>query len=302
MEHMSKKKIIIFGSTQSKYIKEIFESENWMCDIFSSCARPLYRRYLNFKKLASVSAVYRVGGGDPNTTDMRVARLLHKRIIIHWIGTDVHTAIKRKPNRRLLKIYHKYIHLAGSELLRKELQTIGIESTVIPIVPSGIQFSPLPMPEFHEVLAYIPEGREDFYNLSLLKEIAKRFPNIIFHVVANSGKNDKSPLPNLLYEGTLDKADMQNLYARCSILFRYPQHDGLSMMLLEALGTGRTVIYKYKCPFVKTPVEDTLLGVEEIFREVLRTPPKLNQEAIDYVNSEFSMKKQIERYKSLGIL
>lgn len=242
--------------------------------------------------------IYSVSGRELNSLYMRLAELLRKKIIIHWIGTDVLEALSQPPR----KIHSGCTHLAGSELLREELETIGISSVVIPIVPTNIKFSPLPMPERHAVLVYIPEDREDFYGMPLLKKLAGQFPDITFHIVANSGKNDKSPYPNVSYEGMLDFTAMRVLYAKCSILFRYPQHDGLSMMVLEAMGTGRTVIYKYKFPYAKTPSDDTLPSILKTFEEVLSTPPHLDREAIDYVNSSFSMEKQVLRYKRAGIL
>ena len=65
------------------------------------------------------------------------------------------------------------------------------------------------MPNNHAVLAYIPETREnskyfenvktreDFYNMPLLKAMAKRFPELDFYIVANTGKNDDAKLLNI---------------------------------------------------------------------------------------------------------
>lgn len=291
-------RIIFVGSGQFQHIQKIYQSEGWICDTASVCPWPVLREILNLKKLLMADVIYRVGGGHLNSLGLRLARLLRKKIIVHWIGTDVLEALSRPPQ----EVYHRYIHLAGSELLREELGTIGISSVVIPIVPTGVDFSPLPMPDQHAVLAYVPEHREEFYGMTLLKEIAEHFPDITFHIVANSGKNDRNPQPNISYEGMLDMTAMREMYARCSILFRYPQHDGMSMMVLEALGTGRTVIYKYKFPYAKTPSDDTFPSILKTFEEVLSTPPYLDQEAVNYVNSSFSMSKQVLKYKKAGIL
>ena len=295
-------RVILLGSSQTQHIKAIYESQGWICDQFSTCSNPIYRKILNLRKVMAADAIYSVFAAPFDPPYLRIARLLRKKIILHWIGTDVLNAIKCPPSKHLLKTYRRYTHLAGSPLLQAELRTIGIESTVVAIVPIGIHFSALPMPKHHEVLAYIPEAREGFYNMPLLKEIAKRFPDTIFHIVANSGGNDQDPLPNISYEGTLDQAGMRDLYKKCPVLFRYPQHDGLSMMVLEALGTGRTVIYKYEFPFVKTPANDTVEEIQKTFKKVFDTQPHLDQAAIDYMNSDFSMEKQIERYRSAGIL
>lgn len=294
-------RILITGSSQTRHIKPLYQSQGWICDEFTSCPGALRRKVRNLKKVLAADAVYAVAGTSTASFYWRVAGLLRKKRILHWIGTDVLIALGQAPGR-LVRDYRRTVHLAGSELLQSELRTVGIESAVVPIVPTGIQFSPLPMPERHAVLAYIPEAREEFYGMPLLKEIAGRYPDVRFHIVANSGKLDGHPLPNLSYEGTLDAAAMRELYAKCSILFRYPQHDGLSMMILEALGTGRTVIYKYPFPFVKTPAGGALPEILAVFEEALSAPPRINREAVDYVNSAFSMEKQLLRYRNAGAL
>ena len=294
-------RILITGSSQIQHIKPLYQSQGWICDEFTSCPGALRRKLRNLKKVLMADTIYAVFGTHTASFYWRVAGLLRKKRILHWIGTDVLIALGDAPGR-LVRDYNHTLHLAGSELLQRELRTVGIESTVVPIVPTSIQFSPLPMPERHAVLAYIPETKEEFYGMPLLKEIARRYPDICFHITANSGSHDKCPLPNISYEGTLDAAGMRELYGKCSILFRYPQHDGLSMMVLEALGTGRIVIYKYPFPFVKTPAGGTLPDVLAVFEDALSVPPQADHRAVDYVNSAFSMEKQLLRYQNAGAL
>lgn len=290
--------VIFLGNSQLRHIQKIYQSEGWICDRPSASPRAILRKLMHLKKILKADIVYCVGGSYSNTSFTRMARRLRKKIVVHWIGTDVLLAMDQ-PQR---KIYREDMHLTCAEMLREELQTIGISSVVIPIVPNDLKFSPLPMPDKHAVLAYIPETREEFYGMPLLKKLARQLPDVAFHVVANSGKHDENPCPNVFYEGALNRAAMQAMYEGCSILFRYPQHDGLSMMVLEALGMGRAVIWKYKFPFVKTPSDDTFPSILKTFEEVLNAPPYLDQEASDYINSAFSMEDQVRRYKNAGLL
>lgn len=295
-------RIVFDGSSQIKHIIELYEGEGWDCVDISSNKKSLFSDIKKTVNLFTADMVYLVGGVDLNRSRLlRLAHFLKKKIIVHWIGTDVFNVMQEyKANRKMIN--HDYISISGSKLLQCELASVGVKSSIIPIVPLGIAFEPLPMPEKHAVLVYVPEYREEFYNMKLVKEIAKHFPDLKFHIVANTGENDLNPLDNILYEGFLSSEEMKNLYKKCTILFRYPTHDGLSMMLLEALGVGRNVIYKYEFPFAKVPASDSISDITKAFEEILLQNPQINYEAVEYINTNFSKVKQIERYKKLGII
>jgi len=295
-------RILLSGSSQIKHISALFSDFGWECLVFSDNHSKFKRIISNLHKTLGANLIYVVSGYDIRRSPYwRLAILMGKKIVIHWIGTDV-LNIRNAQRSTIEQINKRYVNLSGSEQLRKELEEVGIISKVIPIVPHDIKFSPIPMPKKHAVISYIPKGREDFYGLSLLKRIAKCFADITFFVVSNDGANDKSPVNNIVYKGVMTSDQLKEVYVDCSILFRFPEHDGLSMMVLEALGLGRTVIYKYDFPYTITPSNTSYDSVIETFNEVLSTSPKINQKAIEYVNMEFSINKQIDRYRAAGIL
>lgn len=294
-------KVWFFGSTQTKHIEKVFSSCGYEVLNSKNKHNGILSKFETLFKLLKSDTIYCVSGIDINKSSFfRLAAFLRKRIIVHWIGTDVLT-FTQKYNESKKVINKNCINLSGSELLQKELREIGIESAVVPIVPTDFAFVAQKMPDKHAVLVYIPETREDFYDMPLLKAMAERFPKLDFHIVANTGKNDLAPLSNVHYHGFLNSDEMLKLYEQCSILFRYPKHDGLSMMVLEALGYGKSVIYKYEFPFVETPKNTTENGVAEAFERVLSVKPAANYEAIEFINSEFSLDKQIEKYNKAGV-
>ncbi|MBR4123687.1 MAG: hypothetical protein IKT93_04650, partial [Clostridia bacterium] len=232
---------------------------------------------------------------------LKLAMFLKKKIIVHWIGTDVLTYTKRY-NETKKVINKNCINLVVSDHLQEELKNIKIESVVVPIFPPDFFCETIPAPKKHSVLSYIPEFREDFYGISLVKKIAEHFKNIDFYIIANEGKNDTEKLPNMYYSGYLNATELKNLYAKCSVLFRFPEHDGLPVMMLEALGSGREVVYCYNFPYVHTPKSRDVNDIIETFNEIFNSPPKENSEAVDYVKMNYSMERQIEIYKELNIL
>jgi len=295
-------KVLLLGSSQTKHIEKVFTH----CGHRVIALRKMKSAFLDkiefLLKFLACNMLYHVGGLDVDSAFFfRMAGFFGKKVVVHWIGTDVLNYTKKYEEHRRA-INKNCINLAGSELLQKELEQIGIQSYVVPIVPTDFCFAATEVPEKHAVLSYIPESREDFYNMPLVKEMAKQFPEVDFHIVANAGEHDTECLPNVKYQGRLNAEQMYQLYEKCSILFRFPEHDGLSMMLLEALGYGKNVVYCYDFPYAETPKTRNREDVLQVFEKILSKPPVVNQAAVDFINSEFSMDKQIERYIHAGVL
>ena len=108
----------------------------------------------------------------PNDCIMLIlARIFRKKVILHWIGTDVynytHKLVSSKPYTGNVS------HVAGSPLLRDELKAVGIDAKVIPIIPFGMKLELMEMPEKHAALVYLPKGKEDFYRGDIVREDRK---------------------------------------------------------------------------------------------------------------------------------
>lgn len=248
--------------------------------------------------------VYLIYGRDLNSVKLlRLAMALKKRMIIHWIGTDVLQATEKfQKDHIVLNSQYPHIDLADADHLRKELENIGIHAAFAPIVAFDLNYPVQPAPEKHMVLSYIPETREQFYGIEILKELAKRHPEVPFCIVANDGKNDPNKLPNIHYMGRVGRQEMAELYGKCSVLFRYPEHDGMPVMVLEAMGLGRQVIHRYPFAHVITPENDSIEAIDAALQKVLSEPPKVNQEGADYVKREFTKEKISEWYQRAGVI
>lgn len=290
-------KILLDGSSQTKHVKAALEQCGHSCLVLKNDKSKLRNALDYAMKAIQADAVYFVFVGA-RSRRRALAKALRKQIILHWIGTDVLLAAEQG-----LDGFTKdtCLSLAGSELLRNELAEIGVESKVIPIVPADMAFEPIPAPNQHAVMVYAPETREDFYGMPLVEQLAIRCPHITFHIVANTGTSNRPKPDNIVFEGFLGAEDMLSLYRKCSILFRYPEHDGLSMMVLEALGVGRSVIYKYPFPYAKTPASSSIDDIAASLEELLAFPPTVNEEAVAYIRTEYSLERQIRRYKETGL-
>lgn len=296
-----RKKVLLMGSTQTKHIVKLFEENHIQCidtndERYKEEIRNLnglFRKYFILIMLLQCNIVYCVGGVSKYNKIVVWAKILRKKMIIHWIGTDVLLAIEAA--EKGLKFHKGDIELAGSELLVEELKGIGIKACRIPIVPFNSKFSLKKYPEKHSVLVYLPEGREEFYGRKIIKELAMREPDILFHIVANNGMEDLKN-DNVIFHGFLNSEEMERLYEEITILVRYPEHDGMSMMVIEALGMGKHVLYKYKHPYVETPKSEEISDIYESFKNIIDKPISINKEGHDFVEKFYSSENIMELY------
>ena len=120
--------------------------------------------------------------------------MIGKKIVNHWVGTDVKRILEDPKSNLLARITNRIIDIQLAEWLpsTKELKKAGIKASFLPIVPKIDENVPVIYKP--GVLVYIPEDRIDFHNGHEILELAKLFPNIEFQVVDNKGNE----LPNLL--------------------------------------------------------------------------------------------------------
>jgi len=188
--------------------------------------------------MPKAAAVYQHGGGPfvpPRI--MAACRLLGRPIVKHWLGSDVMRA--NDPLVQAQNATGQIVHWANSPWLAAELAQAGIEAQTVSNLGSDGMVLPLP-PGLLTVLTFLPSF--DFYGGQDVLALARALPDVRFLVVANDGRNAPHE-PNIEYLGY--RNDMREVYERCHLLFRMPQHDGKSRMVCEALAYGRHVIWNY---------------------------------------------------------
>lgn len=296
------KKILIIGSTQSEHLEKLFSNAGYNARAISdggtaSLAGQLKYFFKLFPALLKTDYLYIVFAQRNNSKNLILARLLKKKVIMHWIGTDVYQTIHSdKP-----EIYTGNIHhICGSKLLHDELKSINISADIIPILPLKMNMDIIKQPEKHSVLIYLPEGKEDFYGADRIRELAIRNPNIEFHIVANQGYKPLE-LPNVIFHGRLNSEEMNDMYKNISILLRIPKHDGLSMMVIEALAKGKQVLYKYEHPYVYTPKSLNIDDLDKTFKEIIATEPSENKKGHDYVAEYYTEKEIMGLYRKYKV-
>lgn len=281
---------LICYDTQRMQIKNMLKRNNIeIIDINYQGNNKFKKLYFALTRISYVDILYFGYGCTRLEPYLKIAKLFKKIVICHWIGSDVLNA-KKINNLEKVKKYINY-NFACSKLIKEELQLLGIEAKEIPILPNNMEEDFSQLPKEHGVITYLPEGREKFYGIEYIKYAAIKYPDLMFYVVGN--EHDILKLKNVKFLGKVSQENMSKLYDSTTILMRLPEHDGLSLMLLEALIKGKQVMYCYEFPFTIhiQKKEDIDIAMEKI----LNMPPSFNEEGHNYVLEKYNIDKNKEK-------
>jgi hypothetical protein len=194
--------------------------------------------------MISAKVLYQVGGSNICGGTLRLAMLLNKQIVMHWVGTDVLNMQEAyKVGDVDADLIRRTKHLCEVDWVQKELLDVGIQAEIAQIACFTDEIpTPPPFPKIFSILSYMGKGREKFYGIDKLIDLAQSFPDIPIRIAGISQYS--APLPsNIELLGWVN--DMVKEYRDCVLFLRLPEHDGLSFSVLEALSYGRYVGYTY---------------------------------------------------------
>jgi glycosyltransferase involved in cell wall biosynthesis len=236
-------------------------------------------------RLTHADILIRVGGPLPHSSLMALARLRGIPVVIIWAGTDVLTLLR---NPSLLNESQKcgVVHLAVAPWLVDELSTAGIRARYLPII--GVEETDSPPKSRCQpyILTYLPEPRREFYGRDFVYEVARGLPNMRFLAVG-AGEQDAGAPPNVRYLGW--RGSLNDLYDQSFAILRVPEHDGMSLVVLEALARGKFVIWKYPLPGVNTVSnpEEALACLRALWDGQQREPGRHNIEGMTFIQKHY---------------
>ncbi len=242
-------------------------------------------------------------------------------IVFHWIGSDVlrwQEGIRSKnPFKRLY--YHfwrwlyrrkhgsgKLISLTVTKALKDKLQDIRIPARVFPItsihretIAMADALAPTERP--NDVVGYIPLDSFAFYGGHLFTALARELPHRRFVMVVPdrkvvSGEDQvmadgmATDIPeNVQVMAELSFEAMQSELASARLMLRPTKHDGLALLVLEALLARTHVIWSQPFPHC-THVEADRTSAGELAATVesLLEAWTENHAGRDYVVSTYS--------------
>lgn len=230
------------------------------------------------------------------------ARFRGVAVAYSFIGSDVQRlcqapAWKRKRTRIGLRLAHAVT--ANAPWLIEELVAMGIRARLLLAAyvtrPERIH----PLPPFPRVLTYIAEGREAFYGLPTVLDLARARPQVEFHVVGTRGERVANEPENLVFHGWVE--DLRVPLRNATVFLRLTEHDGLARSVLEALSECRHVIWTQEHPHCRTArtTAECALHLDELLGR-----PVLNEEGGKYVWETYAKDKVVrgiqDFYKNLA--
>lgn len=248
--------------------------------------------------------VYSINGAIRDSKVFDLALKLNKKLVIHWVGTDIVKAKKHFEegiyNEDFITKAH---HLCEVSWIQEELAEIGISADIV----NFVNFEKKPgseyvAPEEFYVLSYIAEHREDYYGMKNLVRLAQDCPDIRFKIAGINKYSDKIPA-NMELLGWID--NMNKLMKNSGVCIRIAEHDGLSNFVLEALSLGKQVVYKYDFPgCMYSPTDETMksnvLKLKEDFDSGASIQNKVGEEHIrENFGRQFILTQLINKFKQV---
>lgn len=259
--------------------------------VLNRIARVLYFIY----RLFEVDIVYFIFVRKNTGFFCRIANILKKKVIYHWVGTDVFSLLK---NETIVGKYKEHIdlHLAYAPNLVNELKSLGIESKLFTVVPNGMDYKCARMPRKHAVLLSLPDNdmeRAAFYGYYDMIEIIKEFKDITFYVT-RSNHPEYYEMNNVIFKGNVSHEEMNDIYNDISIIIRWPKHDGQSLLLMEGTIKGKYMIYNHLLPY--TIHGENTQDICRIMKEIIKEKPTPQLEASQYGIESYNTKKCREEF------
>ncbi|HLI95348.1 MAG TPA: glycosyltransferase [Candidatus Baltobacteraceae bacterium] len=246
--------------------------------------------------LRKADALICFGGPAPDAILVEAARKYGVRVIVVWAGSDVMQAQQEPQDLQVIN-QQRFHHIADGEWLVGELDVLGLHAEYEPLtaVRGGKPFKPLPR-QFR-VLTYLPEPRRDFYGAPLVYEIARRMPDVPFTVVGAGQRSLVAP-PNVQFHGYVN--NMADVIDDSTVLLRLPQHDGKSMLVLEALARARHVVWNYDFPHVRTAhtVDEAMTQLQDLRARHTAGTLTPNYAGHEYVLRRFGREQTAARFEA----
>ncbi len=245
--------------------------------------------------LQTADVVHSVNGTLKNSKVLEIALRKNKKVILHWVGTDLQTAKKDFQSGNYNPAFiQKPVHLTDTPWFVEELKKIGIEEGQFIPLKALEEKQARPFPEDFSVLCYIPENRSEFYGMNILIDMALETPEVEYKIAGM--KEYQKPLSaNIKLLGWVK--NMEEEINRSVACLRFPQTDGLSFFVLESLSLFRYVAYNQEFEYSDycRNTSDFIRWIKEKQALFMQDKLPLNEEAARNVLQDFNKEKVLNQ-------
>ncbi|WP_297431337.1 hypothetical protein [Sulfurimonas sp.] len=283
--------IVIIGNNYFGPIltKQLSEYDTVNSYIFYDTNSKIIDKIKFILNIFKIDVVYSLSASVSGGGALNLALKSNKKIVQHFIGSDVLGAVedykRGNINQQLIK---NSTFLCEVDWIAKELKEIDIYAKIQTycIIENSDRCE---LPKSFSILTYLGKGKEEFYGVNTLIELANKLKDIEFRVAGIDTYSVVLP-KNITLLGWVDmRKELQN--SVCYI--RNASHDGLAFSVVEALSLGRYVFRNYKFPYTMyfenlTELADKIAQKKRLFDD---SKLQIHTEAIDFVKSKFNKEK-----------
>lgn len=246
-----------------------------------------------FYLILLVDIVYIIGYFKPDSIYIKIAKLFKKKIIVHWIGSEV-LKLSRKHYQRVDGAFSVTMDL------KRELERHNIPTIHLPLfLQLDLDDVDLDFEEekLHRILFYLPNNKEMFYGLKYLILLARVFSQTKFYVIGSTKITFSEN--NIFKLGYLDNNELNSVLRKTTIYVRITEHDGLSQLLLRTLSLGKTVVSNTRYSYVvhfdsQSKNDDDLI---KVISNLITNKPMINVAAIKFMREQYNNIEQLKRYR-----
>lgn len=187
--------------------------------------------------------------------------------IVFWNGSDVSRLLNDINRINILKEFPDTLHLCHNNQLKEELLSIGINAEISPIFFGNIDKYKVNFKLGDKLSVYLVahEGREEEYGINIVKNIAFKEPNIIFHIYGIKGINTN----NIFYHGIVNEEIMDNEIKDFHCCLRLNKHDGLSQTVIKSILFGHYPIIRTKQGSIwQAETEEEIIHYLNLLKEI----------------------------------
>ena len=252
-----------FGKNLVKDLNQIDPHNQYIfCDTYYSLSGKI--KFALLVKFAD--KVVSFNGASSKSKALDLALKYKKKLIMQWHGSDVLTLQAGIKNGTFEKKYIEHAVCAtDASWLQQELQDAGVKAALHPFKyveasVSGASF------KSKSVVSYLGEGKEKFYGIEYILQLAKLHPDIHFHLTGTKGSSVNAP-SNVHFYGWVSKTEMQALLNEHPIYLRLTEHDGYALSVMEAIANGNYVLWNQ--PHERVFCANNPTEVPGVFQKVL---------------------------------
>jgi hypothetical protein len=291
-----KRRAVVVGfDYHARYLARVMNrySRHWRFETFSATRASLVRAFFAVRR---ADLLISFGGPGPSIALSEAALARSVPVLVVWAGSDVLIAAQNPFDLAVTK-RRGYENVAVAPWLVDELATLGISASTLAVGAVQAVETIAPFPKSFRVLTYLPEPRRSFYGEERVYVLARQMPEVHFTVLGPGRRNATAP-PNVSFVGYV--RDVPSHIDASTALLRLTEHDGASVLVLEALARGRHVLWTHGYPGVcrVTETDAALMALKRLYERHANGELEPNLTGWRFVRDNFAPPDIADRFEA----